>query len=178
MLLRCYTQHARKFGKLSSGHRTGKDQFSFQYQRRTMPKNVQTTIQFAFISHTSKVILKILQARLQQYMNWELPEVWAGFRKGRGSRDQIANVRWIRESKRISEKHLLLLHWLHKAFECVNHNKLWKILKQMGISDHLTHLLRNLYAGQEAEICMQVCCSMSSSNCCLLTCIQISQEAG
>ena len=79
MLLRCYTQHARKFGKLSSGHRTGKDQFSFQYQRRTMPKNVQTTIQFAFISHTSKVILKILQARLQQYVNKELPDVQAEF---------------------------------------------------------------------------------------------------
>ena len=81
MLLKYYMQYARKFGKLSSGHRTGKGQFLFQYQRRAMPKNAQTTTRFALISHASKVMLKILQARLQQYMNWELPDIQAGFRK-------------------------------------------------------------------------------------------------
>ena len=94
MLLRCCTQYTSKFGKLSSGHRTGKGQFSFQSQRKAMPKNAQTTAQL-HLSHTSKVMLKILQARLQQYVNCELPDVQAGFRKGRGTRDQIANIRWI-----------------------------------------------------------------------------------
>ena len=104
------------------------------------------------ISHTSKVMLKILQARLQQYMNQELPDVQARFRKGRGTRDQIANIQWIIENERVPEKHLFLLYWLHaKDFDCVDHNKLWKILEEMGIPDHLTCLLRNLYAGQEAK---------------------------
>ena len=90
MLWKCCTQYASKFGKLSSGHRTGKVPFSFQSQRKAMPQNVQTTAQLALISHTCKVMLKIPQARLQQYMNGELPVVQAGFRKGRGTRDQIA----------------------------------------------------------------------------------------
>ena len=89
MLLKCCTQYTSKFGKLSSGCKTGKGQFSFQSQRKAMPKNAQT---IALISHASKVILKILQARLQQYMNRELPDVQAGFRKGRGTRDLIANI--------------------------------------------------------------------------------------
>ena len=97
-------------------------------------------------------MLKILQARLQQYMNSELPDVQAGFRKGRGTRDQIANIRWIVEKARVPEKHLFLLYWLCQVFDCVDHNKLWKILKEMGIPDPLTCLLRNLYAGQEATI--------------------------
>ena len=102
----CRTQYASKLGKLSSGHRIGKDQFSFQSQRKAMPKNAQTT---AFISHTTKVMIKIFQVRLQQYMNCELPDVQAGFRKGRGTRDQIANIHWIiKKSKRFPEKHLLL----------------------------------------------------------------------
>ena len=84
MLFKCCTQYASKFGKLSSGHRTGKGQFSFQFQRKATSKNIQTTAQFAVISHASKVMLKILQVRLQQYMNRELPGVQAGFRKGRG----------------------------------------------------------------------------------------------
>ena len=88
----CCTQHASKFGKFSSGHRTGKGQFSFQSQRKAMPTNAQTTAELH--SHTSKVMLKILQARLQQYVNWELPDVQAGFRKGWGTRDQIVNTRW------------------------------------------------------------------------------------
>ena len=105
----------------------------------------------ALISHASKVILKILQARLQQYMNRELPDVQAGFRKGRGTRDQIANIRWIMEKARAFQKNIYFcLIDYAKAFDCVDHNKLWKILKEMGLPDHLTCLLRNLYAGQEA----------------------------
>ena len=94
-----------KFGKLSSGHRTGKGQFLFQFQRKAMPKNAQTTYRtIALISHASKVMLKILQARLQQYMNCELPDIQAGFRKGGGTRDQIANIRWIVETAREFQK--------------------------------------------------------------------------
>ena len=106
MLWKCYTQYASKFGKLSSGHRTGKGQFSFQSQRKAMPKNVQSTAQIAFVSHASKVMLKILQARLQQYTNHELPDVQAGFRKGRGTRDQIANICWIMEKAREFQKNI------------------------------------------------------------------------
>ena len=98
-------------------------------------------------------MLKILQARLQHYVNRELPDVQAGFRKGRGTRDQIANIRWVIEKAREFQKNIYF--WFldyAKAFDCVDHNKLWKILKEMGISDHLTCLLRNLYAGQEATV--------------------------
>ena len=96
-------------------------------------------------------MLKILQASLQQYMNRELPGVQAGFRKGRGTRDQIANIHWIMEKAReFQKKHLFLLYWLCQSLDCVVHSKLWKILKGMGIPDHLTCLLRNLYAVQEA----------------------------
>ena len=108
----------------------------------------------ALILHTSKVMLKILQARLQQYMNRELPDVQAGFRKGRGTRDQITNICWIIEkSKRVPEKNIYFCFIDYaKAFNCVDRNKLWKILKQMGIPDYLTYLLRNLYTGQEATV--------------------------
>ena len=102
------------------------------------------------ISQASKVMLKILQARLQQYVDHELPDVQAGFRKGRGTRDQIANIRWIMEKAREFQKNIYFCFIDYtKAFDCVEHNKLWKILKEMGIPDHLTGLLRNLYAGQE-----------------------------
>ena len=101
------------------------------------------------ISHASKVMVKILQARLQQYVNWELPNVQAGFRKGRGTRDQIANICWIIEKGREFQKNNCFINYA-KAFDCVDHNKLWKILKEMEIPDLLTCLLRNLYAGQEA----------------------------
>ena len=100
------------------------------------------------ISHTSKVVLKILQARLQQHMNCELPDVQAGFRKGRGTRDQIANSNWIIEKAREFQKNICFIDYT-KAFDCVDHKKLWKILKEMGIPDHLICLLRNLYASQE-----------------------------
>ena len=102
----------------------------------------------AGISHTSKVILKILQARLWQYVNHELPDIQAGFRKGRGTRDQIANICWIIKKAREFQKNIYFCFIDYvKAFDCVDHNKLWKILKQMGISDHLACLLRNLFAG-------------------------------
>ena len=98
-------------------------------------------------------MLKILQARLQQYVNHELPDVQAGFRKGRGTRDQIANIRWIIKKAGDFQKNIYFCSTDYaKAFECVDHNKLWKILKEMGIPDHLTCLLRNLYAGQEATV--------------------------
>ena len=107
----------------------------------------------ALISHASKVMLKILQARLQQYMNRELPDVPAGFRKGRGTRDQIANIRWIIEKAREFHKNIYFFFINYsKTFNCVDHNKLWKILIEMGIPDHLTWLLKNLYASQEATI--------------------------
>ena len=98
-------------------------------------------------------MLKILQARLQQYMNREFPDVQAGFRKGRGTRDQIANIRWIMEKRREFQENMYFCFIDYaKAFDCVDHNKLWKIPQEMGIPDHLTCLLRNLYAGQEATV--------------------------
>ena len=98
-------------------------------------------------------MLKILQARLQQYVNCELPDVQAGFRKGRGTRDQIANIFWIMEKAREFQENIYFCFIDHaKAFDCVDHNKLWKILKEMGIPDHLTCLLRNLYVGQKAIV--------------------------
>ena len=98
-------------------------------------------------------MLKILEARLQQYLNHKLPDVQAGFRKGRGTRDQIANIHWISEKAREFQKNIYF--WFidyAKTFDCVEHNKLWKILKEMEISDHLTCLLRSLYGGQEATV--------------------------
>ena len=116
-----------------------------------MLSNYRTT---ALISHARKVMLKILQARLQQYVNHELPDVQAGFTKGRGTRDQIASIYWIIEKAREFQKNIYFcfIDFLSKVFVCVDHNKLWKILKEMGIPDHLVCLLRNLYAGQEATI--------------------------
>ena len=98
-------------------------------------------------------MLKILQARLQQKVNHELPDVQAGFRKGRGTRDQIANIRWIMEKAREFQKNIYFCFIDYaKAFDCVDHNKLWNVLKEMGVPDRLTCLLRNLYAGQEATV--------------------------
>ena len=107
----------------------------------------------ALISHASKVMLKILQARLQQYVNRELPDVQAGFRKGRGTRDQTANICWIIEKAKEFQRNIDFCFIDNaKAFDYVDHNKLWKILKEMEIPDHLTCLPRNLYAGQEATV--------------------------
>ena len=105
-LLKCCTQYASKFGKLSSGHRTGKHQFSFQSQKKGNAKECSNYCTIAFISHASKVMLKILQARLQQYVNSELPDVQAGFRKGRGTRDQIASIRWIIKKAKEFQKNI------------------------------------------------------------------------
>ena len=120
-----------------------------------MPKKGNTKkcsnyLTIAFISHASKVMLKILQARLQQYVNCEIPGVQAGLRKGRGTRDQSANICWIIKKAREFQEdiHFCFIDYA-KAFDCVDHNKLWKILKEMEISDHLTCLWRNLLAGQE-----------------------------
>ena len=125
MLLNCYTQYASKFGKLGSAHRTGKGQFSLQSQRKAMAKKCSNYRTIALISHTSKVMLKILQVRLQQYMNCELPDVQAGFRKGRGTRDQIANIRWIIEKAREFQKnnYFCFIDYA-KDFDCVDHNQL------------------------------------------------------
>ena len=107
----------------------------------------------ALISHASEVMLKILQARLQQYVNRELSDVQAGFRKGRGTRHQIANICWIMEKARGFQKNIYFFFIDYaKAFDCVDYNKLWKILQEMRIPDHLTCLLINLYAGQEATV--------------------------
>ena len=100
---------------------------------------------------THKVMLKILQARLQQYVNWELSEVQTGFIKGRGTRDQIANICWIIEKARELQKNIYFIDYA-KASDCVDHNKLWKILKEMRIPDHLIYLLRSLYTGQDQQL--------------------------
>ena len=118
-----------------------------------MPKNAQTTTQL-HSSHTLvKLTLKILQAKLQQYVNNELPDVQAGFREDRGTRDQIATICCIIKKAKEFQKNVYFCFTDYaKAFDCVDNNKLWKILKEMGISDHLTCLMRNLYAGQETTV--------------------------
>ena len=112
--------------------------------------NYHTT---ALISHTGKVKLKILQARLQQYVNKGFPDVQVGFRKGRGSRDQIANIHWVIEKARELQKNIYFYFTEYtNAFDYVDHNKLWKILQEIGIPDHLICRLRNLHAGQEVSV--------------------------
>ena len=132
---------------------TGLEKVSFHSnsKRKEMPKNVQITTTIALVSHTSKVMLKILQVRLQQYMNPELSDVQAGFRKGKGTRDQITNICWIFETARDFEKNIYFYFIDYaKVFVWITTN--WKILKEMGIPDHLTCFSRNLYAGQEATV--------------------------
>ena len=131
---------------------TGLDKVSFHSnpKERQCQRHCHT---IALISHASKVMLKILDARFQQYVNREHPDVQAGFRKGRGSRDPIANIRWIIEKAREFQKNIYFCFIDYaKAFDCVDHNQLWKILKEMGIPDHLICLLSNLYASQEATV--------------------------
>ena len=151
MQLKCCIQCASKFGKLSSGHRTEKVSFNSNTKESQCQKcsNYQT---IALISHASKVMLNIFQARFQQYMNQELPSVQAGFRKVRGTRDQIYNIHWIEKEREFQKNIYFCFIEYAKAFDRVDHNKMWKILKEMGIPDHLTCLLRNLYAGQEATV--------------------------
>ena len=138
----------------SSAVATGLEKVSFHFnskERRCLrmfklPRNC------TLISHASKVMLKILQTRLQQYMNHELPDVQAGFRKGRGTTDQIANIPWIIKKAREFQKNIYFCFIDYaKAFDCLDHNKLWKI-QEKGIPDHLTCLQRNRYAGQEATV--------------------------
>ena len=150
MLLKCHTQYASKFGKFSSDHRNGKSVF-IPISKKSNAKECSNYHTIALILHTSKVILKILQARFQQYENRELPDVQAGFRKGRGTRDQMTNIHWIIEKAREFQQniHFCFIDYA-KTLDCVYHKKPWKILKEMGIPDHLTCILRYLYAGQEA----------------------------
>ena len=133
---------------------TGLEKFSFHSNpKERQCQRMLKLCKIALISHTSKVMLKILQARLQQYVNCELPDIKSGFRKGRGTRDQIANIPWIMEKAReIQENIYFCFIDYAKVFDCVDHNKLWKILKEIRIPDHLTCLLRNLYGGQEATV--------------------------
>ena len=153
MLWKCCTQYVSKFGKLSSNHRTGKHQFSFQSQRKTMPKNVQTIIQLHSFHMLKKVMFKILQGKLYQYINQELLDVQVGVRKGWGDTDQIVNIHWITKKVREFQKNTYFCFTDDtKASDCVDHNKLWKILNVIGIPDHLTCLFRNLYAGQETTV--------------------------
>ena len=117
------------------------------------PKECSNYHTVALISHVSKVMLKILQVRLQQYVSHELSDVQPGFREGRGIRDQIVNICWIVQKAWEFQKNINFCFIDYtKAFDCVDHNKLWKILKEMGITDHLTCHLRNLYASQEATV--------------------------
>ena len=131
---------------------TGLEKVSFHSNPKERQKECSNYHTIALISHASKVMLKILQSRLQWYMDLELLDIQVGFRKGRGIRDQIVNILWIIEKAREFQKIIYFCFTDYaKAFDCVDHNKLWKILKEMGIPDHLTCLLRNLYAGQEAS---------------------------
>ena len=146
ILWTCCTQYASKFGKLSSGHRTGKGQFSFQSQRKAITKECSDYHTVALISHTSKVMLKILQARLQQYVNHELPDIQARFRKGRGTRDQIGNICWIIEKVRDSRKHLLLLYWVCQSLWLCGSKHTGKFFKKWEYETTLPAW----------EICMQI----------------------
>ena len=129
------------------------EKVSFHSNPKGNAKECSNYHTITLISHASRVMLKILQARLQQYMNCELPDVQAGFRKGRGTRDQIANICCIIEKAREFQKNIYFCFIDYpKAFDYVDHNKLWEILKEMGKPDHFTCLLRNLYAGQEARV--------------------------
>ena len=124
---------------------TGLEKVSFiPIPKKGNAKECSNDCAVALISHTSKVMLKIPQARLQQYMNLEIPDVQAGFRKGRGIRDQIANIHWIIEKAREFQKNICFIGYA-KTFDCVDHNKLLKILKKIVIPEHFTHFLRNLY---------------------------------
>ena len=128
----------------SAGSQDWKRSVNIPIPKKSNAKECSNYCTIAFISHISEVMLKILQARLQQYMNRELPDVQAGFRKGRGTRDQIANIHWVIEKARESQKNIYFCFTDYaKAFDCVYHNKLRKILKEMGIPDHLTCLLQN-----------------------------------
>ena len=151
MLWKCCPQYVSNFGKLSSGHRTGKGVF-IPVPKKGNAKECSNYRTTTLISHASKVMLKVLQARLQQYMNRELPDVQPGFRKGRGTRDQIANICWTMEKTREFWKKIYFCFINYgKIFDCIFTTNSGKCLRN-GRPDHLTCLLRNLYAGQEAAV--------------------------
>ena len=153
MLLKCCTQYVSKFLKLSSDRpQDWKRSVFIPFLRKGNAKECSNYRTITFISHACKVMLKILQMRLQEYVNQEHPNVQAGFRKGRVTRAQITNIHWIIEKARVPENIYFCFIDYAKAFDCVDHNKLWKILKEMGIPGHLTCFLRNLYTGQEAAV--------------------------
>ena len=138
MLLKCYAQYVSKFGKLSTGTRLEKVSFHSN-PKEGQCKRILNYCTISLTSQASKVKLKMFQASIQQYINWELVDTQTGFRKGRGTRDQIANFRWIIEKAREFQKNIYF--WFIDyaiAFNCVDHNKLWKYLKDMGIPDHLS----------------------------------------
>ena len=150
---KCCIQYARKIGKLSSGHRTGKGQFSFQSQRKAMPKNAQTTARL----HSSHMLVK----ECSKFSKPGFSNMWTVnflmfklvLEKARGTRDQIAKICWIMEKAREFQKNIYFCSIDYaKAFDCMDHNILCKILREMGIPDHLTCLLRNIFAGQEATV--------------------------
>ena len=152
MLWKYCPQYASKFGK-QQGPQDWKRSVFISIPKKGNAKECSNYRTIALISQASKVMLKIVQARLQQHVNCELPDVQAGFRKGGGTRDQIANIRRIMEKAREFQKNISFCFIdFAKTFDCVDYNKLWKILKEMEIPDHLTCLLRNLYAGQEATV--------------------------
>ena len=152
MLLKCYTQYVSKFGKLSSGHRTGKGQFSFQSQRRAMPKNVQITIQLLSFHTLVRLCPKYFKLGLSSMWTKNFQMYKLGLEKAEEQGIKLPKVVDHRKNKGIPEKHLFLLHWLHESLWLVWTTTNWKILKEIGISDHLICLLRNLHAGQEATI--------------------------
>ena len=151
MLWKCFPRYASSL-KTQQWSQDWKRSVFIPIPKKGNAKEWSNYHKIALISHASKVMLKILLARLQQYVNHELPDVQAGFRKGRGTRPNCQYPMDHQKSKRVPEKHVFLLYWLCQSFDCVVHNKLWKILQEMGIPEHLTCLLRNLYAGQEATI--------------------------
>ena len=149
---KCFTQYISKFGK-QQWPQDWKRSVFIPIPKKGNAKECSNYNTNALLSHASKVMLKILQARFQQYINCALSDVQAGFRKGKGTRDQIANIHWIMEKAREFQKNICLCFIDYAiSFDCVHHNKLWKFLKEMGIPDHLTCFLRNLPAGQEAKV--------------------------
>ena len=153
MLWKCCTQDTSKFGKLSNGHRTGKGQFSFQSQRRAMPKNVQTTPQLPSFNILARLCSKSFKLGFNTTWTKNFQMHKLNLRKGRGTRYQISNIWWVLEKARGFQKsiYFCFIDYI-KAFDCVDHNQLWNILIEMRIPDYFTRLLTNLYAGQEATV--------------------------
>ena len=152
IFLKCCIQYASKFGKLSSGHRTGKGQFSFQSQRRAMGKNVQATEQLCSFHMPARLCSKSFKLAFSSMWTEKFQIYKLSLEKAEEKEIKLPILVESGSSKGISGKHLLLIYWLLKSLSFVDHNKLWKILKEMGVPDCLTCLLRNLYAGQEATV--------------------------